>query len=77
MRMRTPPADNEAGPAPTASGGTLFERMSNIARGAAKAQGAALGSAVWFTGQAGVVDHVHADTLQRNNEGNRICGIST
>jgi len=33
-----PPADNEAGPAPTASGGTLFERMSNIARGAAKAQ---------------------------------------
>ena len=27
-----------AAPAPASSGGTLFERMSNIARGAAKAQ---------------------------------------
>ena len=33
-----PPADSDETPAPTASGGTLFERMSNIARGAAKAQ---------------------------------------
>jgi cell division protein FtsZ len=33
-----PPEDIETTPAPTASGGTLFERMSNIARGAAKAQ---------------------------------------
>ena len=33
-----PPADTDEAPAPTASGGTLFERMSNIARGAAKAQ---------------------------------------
>ena len=35
-----PPEDSEtaAGPAPTTSGGTLFERMSTIARGAAKAQ---------------------------------------
>ncbi len=33
-----PPEDTETTPAPTASAGTLFERMSNIARGAAKAQ---------------------------------------
>ena len=35
-----PPADDDAGEAPVASGGggTLFERMSNIARGAPKAQ---------------------------------------
>jgi cell division protein FtsZ len=33
-----PPADSDETPAPTASGGTLFERMSNIARGAATAQ---------------------------------------
>ncbi|MEO7655504.1 MAG: cell division protein FtsZ, partial [Sphingomicrobium sp.] len=33
-----PPADDDIIPAPTASGGTLFERMSSIARGAAKAQ---------------------------------------
>jgi cell division protein FtsZ len=34
-----PPEDEDAGEAPTASGGgTLFERMSNIARGAPKAQ---------------------------------------
>jgi cell division protein FtsZ len=35
-----PPEDSDttAGPAPTTSGGTLFERMSTIARGAAKAQ---------------------------------------
>jgi len=31
-------AEEEAAPAPAPSGGTLFERMSNIARGAAKAQ---------------------------------------
>jgi cell division protein FtsZ len=33
-----PPADEDASDQPTASGGTLFERMSNIARGAPKAQ---------------------------------------
>jgi cell division protein FtsZ len=33
-----PPEDDEASDTPTASGGTLFERMSNIARGAPKAQ---------------------------------------
>ena len=33
-----PPEDSDATSSPTASGGTLFERMSNIARGAAKAQ---------------------------------------
>jgi cell division protein FtsZ len=33
-----PPEDDEAVETPTASGGTLFERMSNIARGAPKAQ---------------------------------------
>jgi cell division protein FtsZ len=35
-----PPADDDIGtnPAPTASGGTLFERMSSIARGASQAQ---------------------------------------
>jgi cell division protein FtsZ len=33
-----PPEDDETTDAPTASGGTLFERMSNIARGAPKAQ---------------------------------------
>ena len=33
-----PPEDDDAAEAPTASGGTLFERMSNIARGAPKAQ---------------------------------------
>src|SRR5439155_2343514 len=33
-----PPEDDEATDTPTASGGTLFERMSNIARGAPKAQ---------------------------------------
>jgi cell division protein FtsZ len=33
-----PPEDDEASDQPTASGGTLFERMSNIARGAPKAQ---------------------------------------
>jgi cell division protein FtsZ len=34
-----PPEDDDAGEAPTAgAGGTLFERMSNIARGAPKAQ---------------------------------------
>src|SRR4029079_13141552 len=33
-----PPEDDDTGDTPTASGGTLFERMSNIARGAPKAQ---------------------------------------
>ena len=33
-----PPEDDEASETPSASGGTLFERMSNIARGAPKAQ---------------------------------------
>jgi cell division protein FtsZ len=33
-----PPEDDDAVETPTASGGTLFERMSNIARGAPKAQ---------------------------------------
>jgi len=33
-----PPEDEDASDQPTASGGTLFERMSNIARGAPKAQ---------------------------------------
>jgi cell division protein FtsZ len=33
-----PPEDDEATDTPAASGGTLFERMSNIARGAPKAQ---------------------------------------
>jgi len=33
-----PPEDDDAAEAPAASGGTLFERMSNIARGAPKAQ---------------------------------------
>ena len=35
-----PPTDDDIGttPAPTASGGTLFERMSSIARGASQAQ---------------------------------------
>jgi len=33
-----PPEDDEASDTPTTSGGTLFERMSNIARGAPKAQ---------------------------------------
>jgi cell division protein FtsZ len=33
-----PPEDDEAGDSPAVSGGTLFERMSNIARGAPKAQ---------------------------------------
>jgi cell division protein FtsZ len=33
-----PPEDEDTGQEPTASGGTLFERMSNIARGAPKAQ---------------------------------------
>src|SRR5205085_11716557 len=33
-----PPEDDDAAETPAASGGTLFERMSNIARGAPKAQ---------------------------------------
>jgi len=33
-----PPEDDDVGDQPTAAGGTLFERMSNIARGAPKAQ---------------------------------------
>src|SRR4029079_10063681 len=33
-----PPEDDDTGDTPAASGGTLFERMSNIARGAPKAQ---------------------------------------
>jgi cell division protein FtsZ len=33
-----PPEDEDENEAPTAAGGTLFERMSNIARGAPKAQ---------------------------------------
>jgi cell division protein FtsZ len=33
-----PPEDDDAAETPSASGGTLFERMSNIARGAPKAQ---------------------------------------
>jgi len=33
-----PPEDEDSSDQPTASGGTLFERMSNIARGAPKAQ---------------------------------------
>jgi cell division protein FtsZ len=33
-----PPEDEDAGEPAAASGGTLFERMSNIARGAPKAQ---------------------------------------
>ncbi len=33
-----PPEDDEASDSPAVSGGTLFERMSNIARGAPKAQ---------------------------------------
>ena len=37
-REEAPAAEAEEVPAPAPSGGTLFERMSNIARGAAKAQ---------------------------------------
>ena len=36
--LTQPPEDEEDADLPTAAGGTLFERMSNIARGAPKAQ---------------------------------------